>query len=219
MNKSATKVAANYMKRLAASDKEEIEWGVGEIDAAQDQLQSVYLVMNARQGGGPPYEGFESIVDGNRKVDEAMDKLQKASGILEEAKRLMQAAARERQASAIKTAIKAITLDAKTKRAINNRFRQEGLGEQRGFDSAQNGYSKAWEILSEFDIVVEDLINSFLFVDRSTPDGKANDGHTTLHLAKKTDDPFTNVPIGNSLLVFTFHRKENGKWGVLCYVS
>ena len=122
-------------------------------------------------------------------------------------------------ASIRRTAAAGVRLDQKVKRKINDRFRQEGLGERANFEKAEHGYSKTWEILAEFGIVVEQVIDHFLFVDRGTADGRADDGHTNLHLAQKTDDPFTNIPITNSLLVFTFHRKDNGQFGCLCYVS
>lgn len=112
-----------------------------------------------------------------------------------------------------------VRLDPKIKRQVNNAFGRHGLDERGNFETAEKGYSAAWEMLSGFNIVVDDIISSHIFRDGSTDDGKADDGQQNLWLAFKTDDPFTNTQIKNSKMVFAFHRKETGKFGCLVYLS
>ena len=112
-----------------------------------------------------------------------------------------------------------VRLDPKMRKQINKALGMRGLDERKSFETAERGYSEVWDVLSDFNIVVDDIISSHIFRDGSTEDGKADDGQQNLWLAFKTNDPFTNEQITNSKLVFTFHRKDNGTFGCLVYVS
>ncbi len=47
-----------------------------------------------------------------------------------------------------------------------------------------------------------------------------NDGSRSLHIAYRTEDPFSPRPIGNSLLVISWHYiKERDNYEVLAYLS
>lgn len=79
----AQRVAGRHI--ATASAKEEVLWASKEIVKANRKLEDVYLVLTARGHAGPPYEGFESLADGDSAVSAAVKDLQDASALLAKA--------------------------------------------------------------------------------------------------------------------------------------
>jgi len=203
--KSFQRVATRYLK-ADTSDRDNLHWAADQLREANNLIENAVLVLTARHPGGHG-EGYGSIADDNGHVNKVVDVMQRATGTLDHAARSLDV---EASASG-RTAASPNRMDPRIKRQIGNAFRLAGLDENKSFDKAEQGYSVAWDVLAGFNIVVDDIIDSHIF--------RADDGQANLKLAFKTSDPFTNIRIINSLLVFTFHRKENGKFGCLVYVS
>ena len=212
--KVATRWLVSQTLKNAASERDELDWAAEQLSTANDLLESAKLVLTARGSGHG--EGSESIADGNPKIDRAVDEIQKISGALARVQHALQAEASRPSHFASKPGM----LDNTTKRHINQQFKAQGLDENKGFETATQGYSKSWEVLAEFGLHVSAVVDSHLFVDRSTEDGKADDGSVFLRMAfKDPHDTFNEVPVKNSLLAFSFHRKETGQFGCHVYVS
>lgn len=86
-----TTMAQRVAKRhfATSSAREEVMWASQEIAKANDQLENVYLALTARGHSGPPYEGFESLADGDSVISAAVDRLQDASVLLEKASKAL----------------------------------------------------------------------------------------------------------------------------------
>jgi len=111
-------------------------------------------------------------------------------------------------------------LDPSLRRKINQRLVHVGLDESRTFPKPETIYSLAVQTVGEFGIDLESNINPFVFVDRSKPDGKADQGHTTLLLEwRNRENPFSPLPLNNSMLVFTFVRMPSGNFAGTAYLS
>jgi hypothetical protein len=104
-------------------------------------------------------------------------------------------------------------LTPKVRTSIGRAFKQAGLDGNGRFPKPEAGFSKAVEILRDYGIELDDIPHSHLFAMR--PDGQMN-----LRLAlSNPEDPHSPTPIGNSMLVLTFHEMEEYKFEVLAYVS
>lgn len=67
--------------QAAASDKDQLLWASREIVKANRKTEDVYMVLTAREHSGPPYEGFESLADGDNVVSAAVKDMQEGSAL------------------------------------------------------------------------------------------------------------------------------------------
>jgi len=101
-------------------------------------------------------------------------------------------------------------LDAPTKKRVNDQISR--LIKNRYFEKAQQALAGVLEVLSNFDIELNDIVNSFVFTQ---PDGRV-----TQDLAfSNAEQPMAPVPIRNAMLVFMFHQMESGRFEITAYVS
>jgi len=87
----------NLMQRVAnrhiaaISERKSLMWASGEVDKINRRLENVHLVLTAREHSGPPYEGFESLADGDSVVSKAVENLSDAAILLAKASKALHA--------------------------------------------------------------------------------------------------------------------------------
>jgi hypothetical protein len=101
-------------------------------------------------------------------------------------------------------------LDKALRRKIADALTKAGLDGNGRFDSASLGLSKAWEVLGEFGIEPDEIVDSH----------KLKAGRATVDLAWHNDsDADSPVPIPNTMLVIAATRLESEKYEVVVYLS
>jgi hypothetical protein len=117
------------------------------------------------------------------------------------------------RSTTIRTAARAAgaRLDSRTRQLINRKFNANGLDGNGRFQKPEHGYSKALDLLSEFDIELGEVVNSWAF--------QGDSGTINIDVAKKTEDPFSPLPLTNSRLVVSFYRRASDSYEVLAYMS
>jgi hypothetical protein len=204
MSKTRTltrRVAGKYVRRAAARGGD-LQWGLDKAEGALNILDDVSAVWKLRGAGRP------SVADDYgeaQKAIKAIDTLGKHIGNL---KRLQR-----RQASIVKEGRgRGVRLDPKKKRLIGRVFKLEGLDGNKYFRRAQEGYSKAIDVLQDYGIEMDEVVSSHLFNEPK--------GQFTVHLAETNpDDIFSPIPITNSMLAVSFHQMQSGKFEVIAYLS
>jgi hypothetical protein len=105
-----------------------------------------------------------------------------------------------------------VRVDPKTRNAIARDFKAKGLDGNGVFQKAQQGFSRAVEVLQEHGIELDEVVNSFVF--------NQDDGNFRVDLAlTNPEDSFSPIPISNSVMVISFHKRGSGSFEVLAYLS
>ena len=109
----------------------------------------------------------------------------------------------------------------KERKKINEEFRKAGLDGNGRFEKIDHGISKINEILADYDLELDEITNSDRF--------KEDKGRQEFKLArKKHKDPFSPIPIKNSIVAFSWHLMSEKKitdtvkekqYEILAYVS
>lgn len=112
-------------------------------------------------------------------------------------------------------------ISPKIRREFGNRAKRLGLDGNGRFQSIGKAINAIHQALqTDYDIgggikvsmELDDVPSADLFM--------GNDGSRSLHIAYRTEDPFSPRPIGNSLLVISWHYiKERDNYEVLAYLS
>lgn len=104
-------------------------------------------------------------------------------------------------------------MDNQTKRRVLIAFKKRGLDGNGRFDKAAHGYAVALDVLSDFGIELDEVVNSHHFL---RPEGRL-----AVNIAfTNPEDSFSPISIQNSMLVLSWHRfDETGKYEVLAYLS
>lgn len=114
--------------------------------------------------------------------------------------------------SRIRQAKRGVKLDQRVKTKIIRAFNKAGLDGNGRFRKPQQGYSKAVDILGDFDIEIDDIPSSHLF--------NRDEGSLTVHVAfTNPKDSFSPVPIDNSMLAITYYKRARDNFEVLAYMS
>lgn len=109
-------------------------------------------------------------------------------------------------------AFQEVRLDPRVKRLIAVAFKRAGLDGNGRFEKPSQGYSKAFEILGDFGMSLEDLADSHIF--------SMDHGSQRLRMVlTNPGDPFSPTPIKNSVLVISHYKMETDKFEVLAYLS
>ena len=108
--------------------------------------------------------------------------------------------------------LSSVKLDSTTRSRINNALERTGLNGNGRYDRAQRGYAEAVDILANFGIELDGIVNSFEF---TRPKGRV-----TVELAfTNQEDSFSPISIGNAMLVVQFERLRENAYEVIAYVS
>lgn len=103
-------------------------------------------------------------------------------------------------------------LDSNVKRSVSRDFQRAGLDGNGSFQEVGDGIRAAFDVLEKYGIDPDTVLNSHLFM--------GDHGRRTLEIAFHNPvDPFSPVPIKNSVLVFSWYCRESGNFEILCYLS
>jgi len=103
-------------------------------------------------------------------------------------------------------------LDNAVKRSASRDFKREGLDGNGSFQEVGNGIRAAFDVLGAYGIETDTILNAHLFM--------GDQGRRQLDLAfSNPADSFSPVPIRNSVLVFSWYRRDSGNFEILCYLS
>lgn len=203
MDKTRTltqRVAGKYVRRAALRGGD-FQWGLDKAEGALNILEDVVSVWKIRGAGQP------SVADDYGDAQKAIKAIDTLGKHINNLKRL-----RSRKASLDKAALRSVRMDPKKKRIIHRVFKLEGLDGNKYFRRAQEGYSKAIDVLQDYGIEMDEVVSSHLFNEPK--------GHFTIHLAETNpEDIFSPIPINNSMLVISFHQMQSGKFEVIAYLS
>ena len=118
----------------------------------------------------------------------------------------------QRYLEKVGASVKAIPLDRSTRNRIAKAFTRAGLDGNGKFRKPQEGYSRALDLLRDFDIEMDDVPSSHLF--------NGDSGRLSIHLAfTNLEDAFSPTPIKNAMLVITFYQRDKNNFEVLAYIS
>ena len=111
----------------------------------------------------------------------------------------------------LKAALNPNRLDPSTRRRVNKAMQKVISGNEH-YVKAQHGYVAAVEVLRDFDIELDDLIDSHVF--------NRDNSRARLHLAfTNLNDSFSPVPIKNAMLILAFYKRGEDDYEVTGYVS
>jgi len=104
-------------------------------------------------------------------------------------------------------------IDRKTREFIVTAFNRAGLDGNGRFAKPDKGYVAATNVLSDFGIEIDEVVNAHSFAPR--PSG-------SLHIAlafTNQEDPFSPVSIPDTELIISYHELAPGRFEVLAYLS
>jgi len=176
--------------------------GREDFEAALRLLRSAHAFWTER-GTPPPgigAEGFESTRDANSTVARLCNAIEDSLKLL------------SGPYKGLRLAFQEVRLDPRIKRQVAVAFKRAGLDGNGRFEKPGQGYSKAFEILGDFGMSLEDLADSHIF--------SMDQGSQRLRMVfTNPGDPFSPTPIKNSVLVISHHKMETDKYEVLAYLS
>ena len=118
----------------------------------------------------------------------------------------------QRYLEKIGASVKPVSLDRSTRNRIAKQFKRVGLDGNGGFRKPQEGYSRALDILRDYDIEMDQVPSSHLF--------NGDKGRVAIDIAfTNHSDLFSPTPIRNAMLVVTFYKRGKDNFEVLAYVS
>ena len=201
MSESTQRVAVRFMLKNAG-DRDTLQNAAATLADALTELQAATDLLEARVYAGSTRE---SIADTYASAARALQNLQRIKsevrGNMNVLNRLAQQARVAGAGARLDNPLRK-RINAEISRFIKNRY----------FEKAQQGLSGVLETLSNFDIELNDVVNSFVFTQ---PDGRL-----THDLAfSNAEQPMAPVPIRNSMLIFSFHQMESGRFEITAYIS
>jgi hypothetical protein len=109
------------------------------------------------------------------------------------------------------------TLDRRTREQINAALAEAGLDGNGNFRGPSHGIAATFNVLDDFGITVDDVTGPMLSGDLFMGDS----GKRTINLGVPVpDQPFMPpTPIENSMLVFSWYKRQSGNYEILAYVS
>lgn len=95
---------------------------------------------------------------------------------------------------------------------ISQDFKNHGLDGNGRFSKAQSGFAKALEVLQHNGIVLDDFADSHKFLGYQ--------GRLTLNLGVPGSGSFDPpIPLVNTMLVLSFHKRAENNFEVLAYLA
>jgi len=203
---ASRRVAARYVAKKAADDRKTLQWGKTQLQKALGLMDDVTLVWGTNRTPPPGHgaEGYESLAAAFPQVQQVIDAIEKAGKIL---------ANPVRGLKQVRLAfVKPVILDRKQRRPIMQALKKKGLDGNGRFEKPERGYAAAVGVLGDFGIELDDIPSSHLF----RPDSNI----FTVHIAySDKTDPFSPVPIKNSMLSISFTKLLERKYEVLAYLT
>ena len=170
MNDIAKRVSGEYNRRTS-SEKRQLMWAADQVSKANDLLRDVHDVLTARDGSGPPYEGFESIADGNSMVGSVVSSLVDASALLGRSEQgLRKAGSASRMAGAIDNQLTGVPKRVVLRR-INTAIEKARLGGMFK-DTNWAPIHRLWKELDKADIEVQLLSAEYSKDQNGNPSSK-----------------------------------------------
>jgi hypothetical protein len=201
MSEFSHRVAVRF-QRKNASDRDVLTDAASYLEEALTHLQDAADILEAPVYAGTTRESIADVYGSAAKVTQDLKKLMVS---IKNDKNIL-----SRLAQQARTAGTGARLDNPTKKRINDQISR--LIKNRYFEKAQQGLAGILEIMANFDIELNDIVNSFVFTQ---PDGRM-----TQDLAfSNAEQPMAPVPIRNAMLVFSFHQMESGRFEITAYVS
>ena len=103
-------------------------------------------------------------------------------------------------------------LDKQDRAMINESLIRRGFDGNGRFRSIGAALSAAADVLSDYGLEPDEVFSAWRF-DRPS-------GNEQIHVAHSNpDDPFSPVPVENSVLAFSWYQHGEGKWEALAYMS
>jgi len=104
-----------------------------------------------------------------------------------------------------------------TRKKINDLLRRQGLDGNHRFEKAQHALGPIQDILEQFGIVFEQMIDAHKF---SAPFGEMAQGQFYVPLAYKDPTaPDALIPITNAQLTFSFTELQQYRFEVIAYIA
>lgn len=204
---SFEKVASRWLKK--ASAQEELQWGTSKLVEALEAMDDTITVWTARghNPSGRAYEGYESLVDTYAEIKTSVKEV---STIAAQLRRTIQDLKKVRiQKVAVQQGFQ---IDRKTRNGVSDWFAKVGLDGNGSFKKPQDGYRKALDTLEHFGIVLADSVDSYKFT--------RDEGRITVDLGVPNKKPMMPpIPVDNSMLVLSFHKRSEENFEVLAYLS
>lgn len=103
-------------------------------------------------------------------------------------------------------------VDQRTKTTVIRAMKSKGLDGNGRFEKPERGYSAALDVLGDFGIEMDEVVNSFLF--------KPDSNFLTIRIAfSNKADPFSPTSIVNSRLAISYTKLAENKYEVLAYLT
>lgn len=103
-------------------------------------------------------------------------------------------------------------LDKQDRAMINESLVRAGLDGNGRFRSVGMALSAASDVLDDYGLEPDEVLSAWKFSGPS--------GHTQIRVAESNrNDPFSPVPVENSVLAFSWHQLAEGRWEALAYMS
>lgn len=103
-------------------------------------------------------------------------------------------------------------LDKQDRAMINESLVRAGLDGNGRFRSVGMALSAASDVLDDYGLEPDEVLSAWKFSGPS--------GHTQIRVAESNrNDPFSPVPIENSVLAFSWHQLAEGRWEAIAYMS
>lgn len=206
---SADQVASRFLAKQAGGSKDALDASVDYLAQSVDSIQAAVDMLTARQGSGISGIGvgeqMESAADAYGPVARAVQNLQRIMAMVNGNRKVI-----ERISQQMRTAGKGARMDNTLRQRMNRQISK--LITNNYFERATQGWSAIVDILQSFDIEIDGIIDSHIFT--------REDGSARMDLAfTNREDPMSPVPIGNAMLVFSFHEMQSGRFEITAYVS
>lgn len=106
----------------------------------------------------------------------------------------------------------AAKLDSSKKTLGNRMLIKGGLDGNTYFKTIGQGWSKVWDVLGRVGIEMDQVVSSHLL--------SGDSGRVRCDIAFTNEqDSFSPQHIGNSVLIFTFHKMQSGRFECIAYLS
>jgi len=103
-------------------------------------------------------------------------------------------------------------LDRKTQQAVNQDLIRAGLDGNMYFDKPQRGWAKAFDVLAYHGLEPDQVVHADTF--------RQDNGRTSVDIAFKSDDPFTPIPVTNSMPTMQWGLAgDRGRYDFVAYLS
>lgn len=194
MSKLSNQVATKFLAKTAGN--QDLADAVDSLDQALTNIQDAVDILFAGGGEESPENMSGQVYRTSKDLKVLMVQLHKYKSILDRSQSKFAAGGARLDASLRKR------INAEISRFISNKY----------FDKAQQGLSGILEILSNNGIELNDIVNSYMFA--------SSDANMKQDLAfSNPEQPMAPEPIRNSMLIFSFHEMQSGRFEITAYVS